>query len=246
MGLFKPASMDKECDKAARILKGFVGEFKLTLPGLPRRFLLLTTQTDKGKIPREVIANAQGLAIFSGFRAAMYLAGNSGSGLVVARLPDGTWSPPSSFSVRTGGFGLAYGVDVYDCVCVLNTRAAVEAYTKPEVQLGAGIALAAGPIGGTADTSGEVKPVWTYTKSKGVYGGLTVDGTIITERPKANEAFYQESASAAQILGGMTGDGKWPGGKHLSELLKVAEGKGADVKVLQDISSEPTPGDLTR
>jgi lipid-binding SYLF domain-containing protein len=80
---------------------------------------------DKGKIPKQAIADARGVAIFTGFRAGMYLAGAGGSGVVVARLPDGSWSPPSAFSVRSGSFGIVYGVDVYDCVCVLNTQAAV-------------------------------------------------------------------------------------------------------------------------
>jgi lipid-binding SYLF domain-containing protein len=84
----------------------------------------------------------------------MYLAGSGGSGVVVARLPDGTWSPPSAISVRSGSIGIVY---------VLNTEAAVEAYSKPEMNLGAAFALAAGPIGGTADMK-ELKPVWVYTK----------------------------------------------------------------------------------
>lgn len=109
MGLLKGSSMQEDCDKAAHILKSF---------------------TKKGKIPAEAIAAAKGIAIFTGFRAGMYFAGNGGSGVVVARLPDGSWSPPSAFSVRSGSFGLVYGVDVYDCVCVLNTDAAVTAYTS--------------------------------------------------------------------------------------------------------------------
>lgn len=178
----------------------------------------------------------------------MYLAGSGGSGVVVARLPDGTWSPPSAFSVRSGSVGLVYGVDVYDCVCVLNTEAAVEAYSKPEMKLDGSVALAAGPVGGTADMK-EVKPVWTYTKSRGLYGGVTVDGTAIKERVDANAEFYGSKVTAAQILKGEVqaqgGSSKWPAGaKQLIEVLKFAEGKGVDQKVLQEISTEPTPGDL--
>jgi SH3 domain-containing YSC84-like protein 1 len=189
-----------------------------------------------------------GLAIFTGIRAGMYLAGSGGSGVVVARLPDGTWSPPSAFSVRSGGIGLVYGVDVYDCVCVLNTQAAVDAYSKPEMNLGGAVALAAGPMGGTPNIK-EVKPVWTYTKSRGLYGGLTVDGTVIKEKPDANADFYGSKVTATQILKGevkvQDGDTKWPAGaKQLTEVLKLADGKGADAKVLQEISTEPTLGDL--
>lgn len=203
---------------------------------------------DKGKIPAEVVTNAKGLAIFTGFRAAMYLAGAGGSGIVLARFPDGTWSPPSAFSVRSGGVGLAYGVDVYDCVCVLNTRTAVDAYTKPEMSFGGVVALAAGPIGGTADIK-DIKPVWTYTKSRGLYGGLTLDGTVIKERPDANADFYGAKLTSAQILNGeiptQDGASKWPAGaKKLTEVLKMAKGKGADAKVPKGSSTDPTPGDL--
>ncbi|OAP61264.1 hypothetical protein AYL99_03465 [Fonsecaea erecta] len=214
-------SLKKECDKAAQILKSFI---------------------DKGRIPTQVIANAKGIAVFSGFRAAMYLAGASGSGVVVARLADGSWSAPSAFSVRSGGFGVVYGVDLYDCVCVLNTAEAVEAYTKSEMTLGAGASMAAGPIGGTADLSTkDVKPIWTYTKSRGLYGGLTVDGTVIKARPGVNAEAYGSTATAAQIL---TGQVTWPVQTHLREVLKMAEGKSADAKVLGAVSAEPTPGDL--
>ncbi|KAH0846261.1 SH3 domain-containing YSC84-like protein 1 [Fonsecaea pedrosoi] len=216
-------SLRKECDKAAQILKSFVG-------------------ADKGRIPAQVIANAKGLAIFSGFRAAMYLAGAGGSGVVVARLADGSWSAPSAFSVRSGGIGVVYGVDVYDCVCVLNTREAVDAYMTSEMTMGAGASVAAGPIGGTADISTkEVNPIWTYTKSRGLYGGLTVDGTVIKERPSINVDAYGSGVTAAKIL---KGEAEWPAKTQLREVLKLAGGESADGKVLGAISTEPTPGDL--
>jgi lipid-binding SYLF domain-containing protein len=197
--------------------------------------------TEKGRIPVEVIANAKGLAIFSGFRAAMYLAGSGGSGVVVARLADGSWSPPSAFTVRSGGIGVVYGLDVYDCVCVLNTKEAVDAYAKSETTLGAAGTMAAGPIGGTYNNTKEVKPVWTYTKSRGIYGGLTVDGTTIKERSSTNAEAYGSNITAAQIL---KGEAKWPSTTQLPEVLKMGEGKRADAKVLGAVSTEPTPGDL--
>lgn len=180
----------------------------------------------------------------------MYLAGAGGSGIAIARLPDGSWSPPSAFAVRSGAIGLVYGVDVYDCVCVLNTAEAVESYAKPEMSLGGGVALAAGPLGGTANIS-EVKPVWTYTKSMGLYGGVTVDGTLIKEKQAMNAEFYGSNITAAQVLRGdvpiQNDIDLFPAGrKQLIEVLKLIEGKQADPKILQEISVEPTPGDLTQ
>ncbi|KAL1897459.1 hypothetical protein Sste5346_004197 [Sporothrix stenoceras] len=221
MGAIKRTALQKECDKAAKILKGFV---------------------EKDKIPKQVIANAKGLAIFTGFRAAMYFAGSGGSGVVFARLPDGTWSPPSAFSVRTGGIGLAYGVDMFDCVCVLNTQAAVDTYTEPEMSFGGGASIAAGPIGGTADLK-DLKPVLTYTRSKGLYGGLTLDGTVIKEKPDTNAEFYGSKLTTAEILSGkVPAQNNWPaGGTQLIEVLKLAEGKDGDAKVLQEVNAEDSP-----
>lgn len=178
----------------------------------------------------------------------MYLAGAGGSGIVVARLPDGTWSPPSAFSVRSGSIGLVYGLDVYDCVCVLNTQAAVDSYKTSEVNLGGAVALAAGPIGGTANAK-EIKPVWTYTKSQGLDGGLTVDGAVIKEREDANADFDGFNVSSKQILEGdeeiLHESLDWrAGAKQLNKVLKAAEGKQGDAKFLQEISGQETAGDL--
>jgi lipid-binding SYLF domain-containing protein len=204
--------------------------------------------TDNGKIKAETIALAKGVAIFTGFRAGMYLAGAGGSGIVLARLPDGNWSPPSAFTVRSGSIGLVYGVDVYDCVCVLNTQAAVDAYAKPEINLAAVLALGAGPVGMMSNMK-EAKPVSIYTKSRGLYGGLTLDGTVIKARPDANANFFGANYTTARILRGevpaQDGANMWPAGaKQLVEALKMAEGGLADLNVIQNISMQPTSGNL--
>ncbi|WXC66033.1 hypothetical protein SNK03_011818 [Fusarium graminearum] len=195
-----------ECEKSAKTLQAFL---------------------EKGKLPSDVIRNAKGLAIFTGFRAGMYFAGTGGSGVVMARLPDGTWSSPSAFSVRSGSVGLVYGIDVYDCICVLNTAEAVDAYRKSEVNLGGAVALAAGPLGGNVNV-GEVKPVWTYTKSRGVYGGLTVDGTVIKEKRDVNAEFYGREVSSDQILDGQIETGWSQNIQELLEVVKAVEGKDAE------------------
>ena len=206
MGFFGAGHLSDECDKAARILKGFIGT--ISVPFLPSpnhssSNILASPNTEKSKITSSVIQNAQGLAIFSTIRAAMWIGGTGGSGIVVARLPDGSWSAPSAFSVRSGGIGVVLGMDVYDCVCVLNTHDAVAIYMNSETSLGAGATLAAGPIGGISDVSSkDVKPVWTYTKSCGLYGGLSIDGTVVNEKADTNAKGYGKSVSARQILKG--------------------------------------------
>ncbi|KAI1204590.1 DUF500-domain-containing protein [Annulohypoxylon truncatum] len=265
---FWPTSMDKECDKAARILKSFCKDGFYA--GGSEKEKSSNSNANLGgpsgkpkvlvKIPQAAIVNAKGLAIFTTFRTGFHISGAGGSGLVVARLPDGRWSPPAGFLVHTLGAGLMAGLDIYDCVCVLNTEAAVDAFAKPRVSLGGEIAVVAGPIG--AGTSVEaavgknVKPVWSYMKSRGLYGGVQVDGTVVVQRPDANAEFYGVNKIAVEnILRNEVPDNSrkssskgpvlWPeGGRQLMEVLKAAEGKGVDARVMDQLSSQPTPGDM--
>lgn len=159
----------------------------------------------------------------------MYLAGTAGSGVMVARLPDGSWSPPVAFGVVSGGFGVVLGVDYVDCVCVLNTKEAVDTYLQPGTSLGAGVAMAVGPVGGTADVSTkDVKPIWTYTKSRGLWGGVTVDGTRVNEKTDVNAKYYGPNLTSSQIL---RGEASWPHGIKFQDILRTAAGLKAQSSV---------------
>ncbi|KAG5982367.1 hypothetical protein E4U55_001997 [Claviceps digitariae] len=157
---FIPESLDKECDKAASILRDFCTkgvyagprsgqppastdpQAKESSSGLadPKNRVLVT-------IPPKVISKAVGLAIFTTFRAGFQVTTGSGSGVLIARLPDGSWSPPSGISVYTVGTGFQIGLDIYDCVCVINSREALSAFTNTRVSLGSDLAIVAGPYG---------------------------------------------------------------------------------------------------
>lgn len=104
-------------------------------------------------IPSKVINRAVGLAIFTTARMGFHVSGATGSGIIVARLPDGSWSPPSGIQVHSVGAGFMIGLDIYDCVVVINTREALEAFTKTRMSLGSDLAVVAGPwgAGGSVD-----------------------------------------------------------------------------------------------
>jgi lipid-binding SYLF domain-containing protein len=219
MAASTPTQLQKECGKAATTLQHFLGK-----SAIESKACLNDSDQEiaEKKIPLEVLANAKGLAIFSAFRAGMWFAGTAGSGIVVARLANGQWSPPSAFSVKSAAFGLTLGIDHFDCVCVLNTQEAVEAYRTSEMTMGGRMDLAAGPVGG-ALKGGETKPVWTYTRSRGLYGGMTIQGTAIKTQDEANAEFFGAAVSASQILSGMVDAQsratQWPAGA--AELTKV-------------------------
>lgn len=88
-------ALPKECDRAAKILQGFLAD-----PSDP--------DTALNAIPKAVLNNAKGLAVFSVVKAGFLWSGKFGSGVVVARLPDGSWSAPSC--IATGGVGFGFQV----------------------------------------------------------------------------------------------------------------------------------------
>lgn len=176
---FWPTTLDKESDKAARILKSFCSKcFPLRAPSPPLLTLLLaedgfyaeedrvaTVDVPKGKqrvlkkIPQSVIENAVGLAIFTTMRTGLWVSGAGGSGVLIARKEDGEWSPPSGILLHTAGLGFLVGVDIYDCVVVINNRKALDSFTKIRATIGGEISAVAGPagVGGVLENDGKWK-----------------------------------------------------------------------------------------
>ncbi|KAM0720418.1 hypothetical protein Q7P37_004554 [Cladosporium fusiforme] len=241
---FWPTTLDKESDKAARILKsfckdGFYAEEEQAATDGP-------TQKQKvlKKIPTEVIRNAKALAIFTTMRTGLWMSGAGGSGVLIARKDDGSWSPPSGIMLHTAGLGFMVGIDIYDCVVVINTEQALEAFYRVRCTLGSEISVAAGPIGagGVLDTEVHKRqaPIFTYMKSRGFYAGVQIDGTIVIERTDENERFYGQRIGVKDILAGKV---KYPPTeiKRLLETIKAAQGDtDVDESFLPD---EPPPSD---
>ncbi|KAI7629241.1 DUF500-domain-containing protein, partial [Hortaea werneckii] len=196
------------------------------------------------KIPTKVIQNAKAVAIFTTMRTGLWMSGAGGSGVLVARLPDGSWSPPSGILLHTAGLGFMVGVDIYDCVVVINTDEALEAFTHIRCTLGGEISVAAGPVGagGVLETELHKRqaPVYNYMKSRGFYAGVQIDGTVIIERTDENERFYSERIPVKDILAGKARHPPLEI-RRLVETLKAAQG---DTDVDESIiPTEPPPGD---
>ncbi|KAG0348999.1 hypothetical protein BG004_002857 [Podila humilis] len=189
-----PKDLAGECKKASKILNAFVDP--IAAKGLDN------------VIPPDILSKAKGLAIFTVIKAGFLFSGRAGSGLVVARLDDGSWSAPSAIGTGGMGFGGQIGAELTDFVIVLNNRAAVKAFsTGGNVTLGGNLSVSAGPIGRTAEagaaaSTGSVAAIYSYSKSKGLFAGVSIEGSIIVERKDANEAFYRHAVSAADLLSG--------------------------------------------
>jgi len=173
------------------------------------------------------------------------MSGAGGSGIIVGRLPDGTWSPPSGILLHTAGLGFLVGVDVYDCVLVINTDQAMEAFSRLRCTVGGELSATAGPVGTGGMMETEVHkrraPIYTYLKSKGFYAGVQIDGTIMLERNEENERFYNEKLGAKDILSGKVRHAPYEL-QGFFATLKAAEGdKNVDQSLLP---SEAPPSDF--
>ena len=245
---FWPTTLDKESDKAARILRSFCKDgFYVEEEGnTPSKDAPKGKATVVKKIPTKVVREAKGLAIFTTMRTGLWVSGAGGSGILVARTPSGEWSPPSGIMLHTAGLGFLVGVDIYDCVVVINSEKALQAFTKLRCTLGGEISAVAGPVGvgGVLETEIHKRqaPIWTYLKSRGFYAGVQVDGTVIIERTDENERFYGERIGVTDILAGKVRHPPYEL-KTLMATLKAAQGDN-DVDEAALPAAEPTPGDL--
>ncbi|OJD25913.1 hypothetical protein ACJ73_02711 [Blastomyces percursus] len=272
-------TLDKESDKAARILRSFckdgfsaeIDEEREEANGTGSRASsedrseeYKNTDEDnekdiidrpKGrqrvvkKIPPAVIKQAKGLAIFTAMRTGPWFSGSGGGGILVARIKEtGEWSPPSAIMMHTVGLGFLAGVEIYDCVVVINTYEALEAFKAVRCTLGGELSAVAGPFGVGGAVESEVHkrraPVWTYLKSRGVYAGVQIDGTIVIERTDENERFYGERIRVADILAGKAKNPPASIGT-LIETIKAAQGDiDVDETMLPPLGEAPGDADI--
>lgn len=178
------ADFQKDIEKAAKIVEEF-------------------QQIPEQSIPREVLTHCKGLAVITVAKAGFIFSARGGLGVVIVKTANG-WSAPSAIGMGGAGFGLQIGVQLNDFVIVLNTDDAVDAFSKGgNVTIGAGLSACAGPVGRTAE--GAVTPVaavYSYSRSKGLFAGVSLEGTVILERKEANEKYYGHPVRASELLSG--------------------------------------------
>ena len=159
-------------------------------------------------IPPEILANARGLAIITQIKAGFLFSGRAGSGVIVARLPDNSWSAPSAIVTAGAGVGGQIGAEITDFVFILNTQAAVDTFSQAgSITLGGNVSVAVGPLGRNAEMAGSaslksVAAIFSYSKTKGLFAGVSLEGSMLVERREANRKFYGSNCTAKHILSG--------------------------------------------
>ncbi|QCD76903.1 early endosome antigen 1 [Vigna unguiculata] len=161
-------------------------------------------------IPDVILRKAKGLAIITVVRVGVVVTYNIGTGLVVARREDGSWSAPSAVSTFGVGWGAQVGGELTDFIIVLRTNDAVKTFSgNMHVSLGAGLSAAVGIVGRSVEADvragdGGYAACYTYSCSKGAFVGCSLEGSMVTTRTQENSRFYgSQSIAATEILGSL-------------------------------------------
>ena len=170
-------------------------------------------------IPEKILRDAKGLAILTVLKAGFMFSGQGGVGVVVARTGKG-WSGPSGIGTGGAGFGFQVGAEVTEFVLVLNTPEAVDAFTHGgNVSIGGALSAAAGPVGRTAAAGiMPVAAIYTYSRSQGLFAGVSVEGMVLVTRDEANHQYYGRAVTPQQILAGRVKPPK--GARKLTRALQ--------------------------
>ncbi|HEX5000411.1 MAG TPA: lipid-binding SYLF domain-containing protein [Terriglobia bacterium] len=160
-------------------------------------------------IPDDLMKRAHGIAVIPHVvKGAFGFGGQWGKGLMSQRREDGSWSAPSYMEIGGGSFGLQIGVQASDIVLVFTDEDGLRGLMKSRVKLGADASVAAGPLGRKAEVGTDIllkSGVFAYSRSKGLFAGISLDGSAIGVDENANEKIYGKGVTAEQLLfGGKT------------------------------------------
>ena len=153
-------------------------------------------------IPSTLLKSCQGIIIMRQYNAGFIFGAKVGQGIALTRdIKTRKWSAPSFVASAEASFGFQIGGQMADAVILIMNRFGVESLLFSKFNIGVDASLALGPVG--RDTEAKIGPntaFLVYSKSKGLYGGLTFEGGFISQDDRANEQFYGEKISVRKIL----------------------------------------------
>lgn len=155
-------------------------------------------------VPRSVMEKAEGIAVFpSLIKAGIGIGGQRGHGVLSVRNKNGGWSNPAFLTVTGGSIGAQFGVQAIDLVLVINNQRGLEQLVKNQFKVGADAGVAAGPVGREASASTDIQlraQILSYSRTRGLFAGATINGSTIRQDRDANERFYTVAYRTGQIV----------------------------------------------
>lgn len=180
--------------------------------------------TPENGIPASLLVNAQGLAIVpSVVKGGLGIGIRFGRGVLLVRDECGRWRPPSFITLTGGSFGWQIGIQATDVILVFRNRKSVQTLLSGKLTLGADAAVTAGPVGRQAAAGADVtlrSAVYSYSRSRGLFLGLALDGTALLIDDKANAAYYGNNAQALPLPAPQQPSSVPPSGMRLLEHVE--------------------------
>lgn len=173
---------------------------------------------------RNMLARAKAVLVFPELlKGGFIVGGEGGSGVLLARnAQTGDWSAPAFYALFAGSIGLQIGGEVSQAMLLIMTDKGLEAMFRNEFKLGADASLAVGPIGRGIEASATTNlrdDIYAFAISKGLFGGVSLEGAIINARHSRNQAYYGRTVSPRDIVMGTAGAA---GAERLRASLRAA------------------------
>ena len=156
-------------------------------------------------VPRSIMEKAEGIAVFpSTLKGGLVVGGQRGRGILSVRdKKTGGWSAPAFLTITGGSIGAQIGGQALDLVLVINGQRGLEQLVKNQFKLGADASATAGPVGRDASASTDLQmraQILSYSRSRGLFAGVTLNGSTIRQDRDANERFYGTAYRTGQIV----------------------------------------------
>jgi lipid-binding SYLF domain-containing protein len=159
------------------------------------------------RLPDTLVAHAYGIAVIPDVtKVAFFFGGRHGNGVLTVRdTLNSPWSNPVFIALTGGSWGLQLGAQSSDIILVFTTKSGVEGIAGGKLTLGADASVAAGPVGrqGSAATDVSLAEIYSYARTRGLFGGIAIDGSVIAIDKSANAALYgKKGVTATEIFSG--------------------------------------------
>ncbi|HTZ76602.1 MAG TPA: lipid-binding SYLF domain-containing protein [Stellaceae bacterium] len=153
---------------------------------------------------RELLHRCRGILIVPSLvKGGFFLGGQGGTGVLLVRDANNTWSSPAFYGLAGGSFGLQIGVEVSEVALIIMSDKALEAILKNEFKVGAeaGLTLATIGAGAEASTTSNVgADIYSFSESKGLFGGVALEGAALNPKPDWDKLYYDRAVTTRDIV----------------------------------------------
>ena len=179
----------------------------------------------KESIPHDLISEYKGIVIIPNLINAGFVAGGKrGRGIALVKLDDGAWSDPVFITLTGGSLGLQIGVQSVDLVLVFRHKGVLTKVKNGDFTIGGDVSAAAGPVGRSSSANTDYKleaEVYSYSRSRGLFAGISINGSNLGIDKKANADYYGSDISSEDIFA--TDKSHTEAVKELKETLKAMQ-----------------------